>query len=922
MGTIFGTMFYIVFIISLSYAWYNWKSKDTDVDLAFHDGGLKFIYDTASNINISNLSPILDYNDSSYYTDDNIGKYLVYIDYRAINEKMDSYNMFAKLNITSISDNLKSASFKWVLLEKENDSYSKVVDSGNFLELDVGSNMIYKNIAVRSGKTNYYRLVFYIDGNSGDSSSLMNGSIKAELELCDKAVSNIYTYVKNLYNDGSDISTVNVGEGSSLVQVYQNNSQSIMLDNNGIYRYYGANPNNYVKYNNELWRIVAAEDVDDGNGNIEKRVKLVRDSSIGNFSYDIDNDGNEGTNDWSKSDLMSELNNLYYNKRSGICSNGYNSTINCDFTNSGLSLAARSMIDSAKYYLGGVYVDINNVIDALTIPNIVYDSEHSNNVYDCSVDDGACPRATSWNGNVGIIYSSDLLYSADLSVCNPNPLSNLYSDNCSSFLKKYMRHITPVYNVPILAMAFPDISNVSNFNELDTTVAFPFDIYPTVYLKEDIVVVSGSGTSSNPYILQNPHYCQDLGINSLSDCLLVSENEFDDTNSAKSYISSKSPDLTKTSSDSGDLGLYKTVDNYGDSYYYRGAVENNYVKFAGYVWRIVRINGDNSIRLIYSGTSTSDTGSDTSIGTSEFNLYNDDAAYVGYKYGLDKVLQHTTNAGIYQRYDPSEVYFSTSYVSNDSNKTLSLSGNFVKGTLESVWGNGTSNYKYTCFKSSKTDTCTTVVEIVSYVDSANVNAKYHSYLSKSYESTYTDEYDSEIKKVLDSAYKEYIYDKGYSNYLADSLFCNDRSIYDGDGFSFNAMTNYSANRRNDTNNYSLICNRQVDEFTVAKGSSIGNGELTYPVGLITLDEVVFAGGKNSSNTNYYLYTGQSYWTMTPSMIFPHNTNVRTYGVLTDGSLNLWQLPFLSLGVRPVINLKSDVKIIKGNGSRNYPFIIK
>ena len=90
-----------------------------------------------------------------------------------------------------------------------------------------------------------------------------------------------------------------------------------------------------------------------------------------------------------------------------------------------------------------------------------------------------------------------------------------------------------------------------------------------------------------------------------------------------------------------DKGLYKTVDDYGDTYYYRGKVDNNYVSFAGFIWRIVRINGDGSIRLIYSGTSTSDIGSKTSIGTSVFNSDPYDSAYVGYMYGLDKVLQHT-----------------------------------------------------------------------------------------------------------------------------------------------------------------------------------------------------------------------------------------------------------------------------------------
>ena len=80
-------------------------------------------------------------------------------------------------------------------------------------------------------------------------------------------------------------------------------------------------------------------------------------------------------------------------------------------------------------------------------------------------------------------------------------------------------------------------------------------------------------------------------------------------------------------------GIYESVDDWGTSYYYRGAVNNNWVKFAGFYWRIIRINGDGSIRLIYNGTSTATTGESTQIGTSTFNSSYNDNAYVGYMYG-------------------------------------------------------------------------------------------------------------------------------------------------------------------------------------------------------------------------------------------------------------------------------------------------
>ena len=91
-----------------------------------------------------------------------------------------------------------------------------------------------------------------------------------------------------------------------------------------------------------------------------------------------------------------------------------------------------------------------------------------------------------------------------------------------------------------------------------------------------------------------------------------------------------------TSAESENSLLCSAPDNYGTSYYYRGNVSNNYVYFANFYWRIVRINGDGSIRIIYDGTSAHENGEaseDRQIGKSAFNEQADDNAYVGYMYG-------------------------------------------------------------------------------------------------------------------------------------------------------------------------------------------------------------------------------------------------------------------------------------------------
>lgn len=422
------------------------------------------------------------------------------------------------------------------------------------------------------------------------------------------------------------------------------------------------------------------------------------------------------------------------------------------------------------------------------------------------------------------------------------------------------------------------------------------------------------------------YICNDSNNNYCTTMYVVYSMTSSTSNGVTTYKATKADKYThqiQTQNISGQ-GLYVTEDDYGDSYYYRGKVENNYLSFAGFIWRIVRINGDGSIRLIYSGTSTSATGSATSIGTSAFNSDPYDPAMLGYKYGLSKTLQHTTSTSLqYNNISATTVYyFGDSYTTDDTNKKLSISGNITSGTLSEVWGSGTSDYKYTCFKTSESGTCTTLIEIKSYVNEKQVKVNYHSYLSESYESTYTDEYDSTIKKKIDSWYLTNIENAGYSSYLSDNIFCNDRSITSGDGFSLNQTTYYGAFTRNYSNkNPSLKCPRKVDQFTVVSGETLGNGELTYPVGLLTIDEAAFAGGKyDTLNQSFYLYTGQSFWTMSPSNFSSWSAVASEWSLYSDGRLG-YNWASHANGVRPVINLTSEILVTGGNGLATSPYTI-
>ena len=123
------------------------------------------------------------------------------------------------------------------------------------------------------------------------------------------------------------------------------------------------------------------------------------------------------------------------------------------------------------------------------------------------------------------------------------------------------------------------------------------------------------------------------------------ETALKDTILANSKVNTGTPDFSRVATT--DEGLYKAQDDWGDSYYFRGAVTNNWVKFAGFYWRIIRINGDGSIRLIYNGTSAKATGDSTMINSSQaFNSRYNRSEYVGYMYTMNKQHGNTTNSSI------------------------------------------------------------------------------------------------------------------------------------------------------------------------------------------------------------------------------------------------------------------------------------
>ena len=435
------------------------------------------------------------------------------------------------------------------------------------------------------------------------------------------------------------------------------------------------------------------------------------------------------------------------------------------------------------------------------------------------------------------------------------------------------------------------------------------------------VKVNVYGQTSDTVAQAEDTFCKDNGFTTLSDCMLVMNNHEASTDAAKTAIKAKgTPDFTKIApNDTEEDGLYMAEDDEGESYYYRGAVKNNYVSFAGFIWRIIRRNGDGSVRMIYSGKSPSDTGDAVTIGNSAFNDKYWDPTYVGYKYNEDFSLHESNGTTGYDWFTNTTKYnFGTGYTFDQSTKKFILTGDIKQLTWNDNHEEIVNNQLYSCLNTN----CNVVYKVVGYINATQMRVQPISYSSNSLLTAQTNKTDSPIKTKLDNWYKTNM--TSYSDKLADETFCSDRSIASGTGYKTDSYTFYGAyNRLQDNKKPSLKCSQDNDKFKMSNESA----KLDYPVGLILADEVALAGGRGyynggySPNSNYYLYNGKYYWTLSPSYFNSYYSAASVWSVVSSGSLNPWYYVTASFGVRPVINLKADTLITKGDGSSLNPFVV-
>ncbi len=257
-----------------------------------------------------------------------------------------------------------------------------------------------------------------------------------------------------------------------------------VVNENG-YRYEGKNPNNYIWFNNEYWRIIGVFDSASHGQSNKNLVKIIRDDVLDGLVWDKSN-----TNDWTASSLKSLLNGAYYKAQDGTSSGycyGYSTTVtaNCDYTKKGIQSGYRGMIANVTWHLGG-YSSTSATSSAF------YGYERGTKVYS--------GRPTSTTGYIGLMYPSDYGYSVLSSSCTRTTNLGSYGTTCAGQSWLYGKGdewtLTPSSLLSIFVFHLSNIASVySNYAN------GCWGTRPVLYLDASVYKIDGDGSLNNPYIV-------------------------------------------------------------------------------------------------------------------------------------------------------------------------------------------------------------------------------------------------------------------------------------------------------------------------------------------------------------------------------------------------------------------------------------
>ena len=298
-----------------------------------------------------------------------------------------------------------------------------------------------------------------------------------------------------------------------ITNLYEYDGEGLKRDNTSDQniRYYGSDPNNYVSFNSELWRII---------GVFGNNVKLVRKDSLGSLSWDSSEssiNGGVGINQWGGSkdadgneyagaDLQVYLNKMYYGGTSVTCYGGTkNSTTTCP-TNT-LDNTAKALIDNHTWNTGApnhstLYNSTTQSYDTVEFYKAERGTENGKICTSGIYCNDTVTRTTTWTGYIGLPYITDYAYASSENDCNTKiDRSSTYKCKNNNWMHRststwYMSPYAFPNNATSVWYVYGDGSSGLSL------AADALSAFPTIYLKSNVLIDSGKGTSSDPYILK------------------------------------------------------------------------------------------------------------------------------------------------------------------------------------------------------------------------------------------------------------------------------------------------------------------------------------------------------------------------------------------------------------------------------------
>ncbi|MDD2208716.1 MAG: hypothetical protein PHG03_03075 [Bacilli bacterium] len=435
-GVIFLAIFFLLVGITYSYFLADIKDAETGTTLTGESGKMDIYYDGGETITASDFGPSINPFATKTFTLKGTSN---------IEDSILGYKILLVVDENTFSENALS----YTMISTKTDSNGEVapsIETNQYLntsDVELGTGYFTGQVA---DAIHTYELNLYFLDTGEDQREDMEKSIKVHI--------NIENYIDPCPS-GDCLN-------NHIISLADNPSETGVYNENG-YRYQGLDPNNYVSFNNETWRIIGV--FDDYTHGIagENLVKIIRADSIGDYAWD----SNE-INDWNTSSLKAYLNSDYYNS---------------------LNPVSKSLIEEVTWKLGG-YADYKT-----TTSSLAYNAERGTTVYGGT--------DTTWTGYIGLMYPSDYGYAVLNNTSCSRDTTTLYDyDNYGCYNQNWLYLGSDEWTITPLSSSSSNVWDVSYSGYVgDSYASDGFGGRPSLYLKSNTTIISGDGSLDNPYVL-------------------------------------------------------------------------------------------------------------------------------------------------------------------------------------------------------------------------------------------------------------------------------------------------------------------------------------------------------------------------------------------------------------------------------------